>query len=115
MDPGVDGDAVAEADRGGVAAAVEDRTSGGPEAHREPAFAPDRGSTVLSLESPQPLGPVAGRSAGIRLPVELYQCGASCVRIRCRIRVTAAAASVTSPTNWARAIVALAASPLSMW
>jgi SRSO17 transposase len=41
MDPGVDGAAAAEADRGGVAAAVGYEWFGVHPSHREPAFAPD--------------------------------------------------------------------------
>ena len=41
MDAGVDGSAVAEADRWGVGEAVEDGTFGVHESHREPALTPD--------------------------------------------------------------------------
>jgi hypothetical protein len=40
MDAGIDADAAAETDRGGVGATVGDRTFRVPEAHREPAFTP---------------------------------------------------------------------------
>ena len=71
MDAGLDGDTVAETDRGGVGATVGYETVGVHESHREPAFTADRGSAVLLLESAQPLATVEGRSTGITPTVEL--------------------------------------------
>ena len=71
MDAGADGVAVTGADRRGVTAAVGHGALGVPQTHGEPAFMPNRGSTLIPLESAQPFAPIENRPTGITASVEL--------------------------------------------
>ena len=74
MDAGADGVAVTGVDRRRARAPLGNEALGVPPAYGKPTLTPDRGSTLIPLESTQPFAPLENTSTGITASVELIAC-----------------------------------------